>query len=74
MTASVAMATLEEIKQSWPATVSIPRASERAIGISRSWGFALNAAGDFPCKTIKIRGRTRVITASLIRVLEGGEP
>ncbi len=67
------VATLDEIRR-WPATVGVPQASEQALGLSRSWGYALVAAGEFPARTIKIRGRTRVVTASLIRLLEGGEP
>lgn len=67
------MATLDEVRQ-WPATVGVPQASEQALGLSRSWGYALVTAGEFPAKTIRIHGRTRVLTASLIRVLEGGEP
>lgn len=59
--------------QSWPATVDVALASS-AVGISRSWGYQLAAQDEFPCKTITIRGRTRVITASLLRLLETGEP
>lgn len=63
--------TLVEVK-SWPASVGIPPACD-AIGISRSWGYQLAAQDAFPCRTVKIRGRTRVLTASLISLLETGQ-
>lgn len=60
--------TLDEVK-AWPATVSVAEACT-ALGISPSWGYELIAANEFPCKTLTIRNRTRVITASLIVLLE----
>lgn len=67
-----AQPTLDDIRR-WPATVGVDRGSS-AVGFSRSWGYQLAAADEFPCQTIKIRGRTRVVTASLIRLLETGRP
>jgi hypothetical protein len=64
--------TLEAIR-SWPATVGVRQACE-ALGISGSWGYSLLTESEFPCKTIAIRGRTRVITASLVALLETGVP
>ena len=43
------VATLEEIRR-WPATVGVPQASEQELGTSRSWGYALAAAGEFPAR------------------------
>lgn len=62
--------TLAEIR-SWPATVDVRRACQ-AIGISGAWGYELLARGEFPCRVIKIRSRTRVVTASLLALLETG--
>jgi hypothetical protein len=62
--------TLDEVR-ALPATCSVAEAAA-ALGISKSWGFQLVKSGEFPCATIAIRGRTRVITASLISLLEGG--
>lgn len=63
--------TLDEVRE-WPATVDVGRGC-RALGISRSWGYQLVAQGEFPCKTITIGRRSRVVTASLLALLEGGD-
>lgn len=68
MTAT-AVPTLGEIK-SWPATTNVPMACA-ALGISVSHGYALIKTGDFPCQTVNLGTRRRVITADLIRLLEG---
>ena len=60
--------TLEEIR-SWPVTVEVRQAC-RAIGISSSWGYQLIVSGEFPCRVIKIGHRSRVVTASLLCLLE----
>ncbi|MFR9803150.1 DNA-binding protein [Pseudonocardia sp. RS010] len=60
--------TLDEIR-SWPATVDIPQGS-RPFGISRSFGYELAARGEFPARVIKVGGRLRVVTASIIAALE----
>jgi predicted DNA-binding transcriptional regulator AlpA len=59
--------TLDEIK-SWPATVSVADAA-RALGISRSQFYDLVRNGDEPVKILKL-GSMRVVTSSLIRLLE----
>jgi hypothetical protein len=61
--------TLEEIR-SWGATVSIAQACQ-ALGYSVAWGYELAAAGEFPCQVLTVRGRKRVITASLLGLLGG---
>jgi predicted DNA-binding transcriptional regulator AlpA len=63
--------TLDEVRAS-PATVRVPFACS-ALGISKSWGYQLIAEHEFPCRVLTIRGRTRVLTASLLRLLETGE-
>lgn len=59
--------TLEQVRQ-WPATVGIPKASA-ALGISRSHGYELASAGEFPARLIRAGGRVVVITADLIKLL-----
>jgi predicted DNA-binding transcriptional regulator AlpA len=63
--------TLDEVR-GWPATVDVGRAC-RALGYSRSWGYALIAAGEFPVRVITTRGRSRVVTSSLLALLDAGE-
>ncbi|MGH3218976.1 MAG: helix-turn-helix domain-containing protein [Streptosporangiaceae bacterium] len=63
-------ATLREVR-SWPATVDVEDAA-RALGISRASAYNAIAIGDFPGETIRVNRRLRVLTASLIEVLEGG--
>ncbi|MEV6660632.1 helix-turn-helix transcriptional regulator [Nocardia fluminea] len=38
------------------------------LGIGRSTAYTLAAAGDFPCKVIRIGTRYRVVTADLQRL------
>ena len=52
----------------WPATVSVEQAAA-AVGISRSMAYELIAAGEQPFRLLKVRGRYKVITASLIALL-----
>lgn len=63
--------TLDEVRR-WPATVDVRRAAS-ALGISGSWAYQLVAQGEFPCRTIPLRGRTRVVTASLLALLDVGD-
>ncbi|MFD0169145.1 hypothetical protein ACFVJH_34145 [Streptomyces decoyicus] len=46
----------------------------RALGYSRAKGYDLARRGEFPCRVLRIGRSTRVVTASLLRVLESGEP
>lgn len=62
--------TLEEIR-TWPAVVEVPEAC-RAYRISRSHGYALIERGEFPAATIRVGGRLRVLTASIVSSLTGG--
>ena len=59
--------TLAEIRQ-WPATVDIPMANT-ALGLSRAHGYALAQRGEYPARILKLGGRYRVVTASIIRLL-----
>ncbi|MER7694259.1 helix-turn-helix domain-containing protein [Streptomyces sp. NPDC097610] len=62
--------TLDEIR-AWPATVSVPEAAA-ALGISKTYLYDLIKRNESPVKLVPLQGRNRVITASLVRLLEGG--
>ncbi|MER7974070.1 helix-turn-helix domain-containing protein [Streptomyces sp. NPDC096080] len=64
-------AALEEVR-SWPGTVSIQKAAS-ALGISRNQLSRLIRSGQSPVRTIEMGSYCRVVTASLARVLDGGE-
>ncbi|MFF4961974.1 helix-turn-helix domain-containing protein [Streptomyces sp. NPDC001222] len=61
------------IRATWEGTGSVEDAS-RALGFSRAKGYDLVRRGEFPCRVLHIGRTTRVVTASLLRVLESGEP
>ncbi|MFF3656219.1 helix-turn-helix domain-containing protein [Streptomyces olivochromogenes] len=61
------------IRDTWGGTGSVEDAS-RAFGFSRARGYDLVRRGEFPCRVLRIGRSTRVLTASLLRVLESGEP
>jgi predicted DNA-binding transcriptional regulator AlpA len=61
--------TLDEVK-TWPATVGVPEAA-RAIGVSKSHLYDLVKRGEAPVKVLSFGARHRIVTASLIRLLEG---
>lgn len=60
--------TLADIR-SWPATVGVPDAA-KAIGVSKSHLYELIRRGQAPVRTLSFGARHRVVTASLIRLLE----
>jgi hypothetical protein len=60
--------TLDEIR-SWPAAVGVPDAA-RAIGISKSQMYALIKRNEAPVKVLSFGTRHRVVTASIVRLLE----
>ena len=60
---------LAAIRQ-WPATCSVDEAAG-ALGISRSTAYELIRTEEAPFRVITVRGRRRVITASLVALLEG---
>ncbi|MGW0577084.1 helix-turn-helix transcriptional regulator [Streptomyces sp. NPDC002920] len=61
------------IRATWGGTGSVTDASE-ALGFSRATGYALVRRGEFPCRVLRVGRSTRVVTASLLRVLDSGEP
>lgn len=63
---------LDEIHQ-WQAAVDIAQAAT-AFGISKSHAYALLDRGEFPAKAIRVGGRWKVLTASIINVLSGEAP
>lgn len=60
--------TLDDIKRTWPATVSVEEACA-ALGISRSYGYELAGRNEFPCRVLTVGTRRRVITAQLVSLL-----
>lgn len=56
----------------WPPSVSVGQAA-LALGVSQSAAYAAITAGTFPVKTIRVGepGRIKVLTASLVNLLEG---
>jgi excisionase family DNA binding protein len=72
MTQQTGVPTLAEI-ESWPLTVSVPDAA-RVLGIGRSTAYELVLTGELPVKAVRVGGRWRVLTASLIEfVTPNGE-
>lgn len=63
----------ERIRATWSGTASVEDATQ-AFGMSRSKGYDLALREEFPCRVLPIGRATRVVTASLLRVLESGEP
>jgi predicted DNA-binding transcriptional regulator AlpA len=63
--------TLAQLKKK-PPTLSVDE-SAPFIGVSRSTAYEAIRLGTFPVRTIRVSRRIRVITASLIAVLEDGE-
>jgi predicted DNA-binding transcriptional regulator AlpA len=61
--------TLSEVRR-WPAAVDVTQAAQ-ALGISRSTAYQAISCGTFPAAVITVSRRKRVLTASLIAVLEG---
>ncbi|WP_148588725.1 DNA-binding protein [Streptomyces sp. WAC01526] len=57
----------------WDGTGSVEDAS-KALGFSRAKGYELARRGEFLCRVLRLRRSTRVVTASLLRALESGEP
>jgi hypothetical protein len=63
-------ATLREVR-SWPAAVDVEDAA-RALGVSRASAYQSISEGTFPARCIRVNRRLRILTASLIELLEGG--
>jgi len=63
--------TLDEVR-GWPATVSLVEAAA-AMGVGKSLLYEQVKAGTAPVRVLPISGVRRVVTASLVRLLETGE-
>jgi hypothetical protein len=63
--------TLAQVRK-LPAVLDVSQAA-RVLGISRSSAYEAIARGDFPATVITVGRRKKVLTASLLRVLECGE-
>ena len=63
--------TLAQIRRDWPPTVDVTRAA-LALGVGRATLYDALARGERPVQVIKVGSRLRVLTHSLISVLEGG--
>lgn len=64
--------TLAAIRR-WPPTVGVPEAA-LALGIASATAYEWCRSGQFPCRLIMVgnkRRRILVVTADLVRVLEG---
>lgn len=61
------------IRATWGGTGSVEEAS-KAFGFSRAKGYDLVRQGKFPCRVLRIGRSTRVVTTSLLRVLDSGVP
>jgi hypothetical protein len=62
------VATLDEIRATWPPTCSVPKAAD-ALGISRSLAYEAVGLGQFPVKTLRVGRRVVVVVADLVKVL-----
>jgi len=60
--------TLDEVR-SWPATVSVEQAA-RALGISRAHAYDAIKTQTFPARSLPVGRRIRVITSSIVAVLD----
>ncbi|MFF2331847.1 MULTISPECIES: DNA-binding protein [unclassified Streptomyces] len=65
---AVPIPTLAEVRQ-WPATVAVPEAAV-VLGISKSHLYDLIKQDRSPVRTLSFGARHRVITASLVALLE----
>ncbi|OPC85358.1 hypothetical protein B4N89_28025 [Embleya scabrispora] len=60
--------TLADVRE-WPATVAVSQGA-RALGISGSHAYELIRRGTFPVRVLTLGTSQRVVTASLIALLE----
>jgi excisionase family DNA binding protein len=63
--------TLDEIR-TWPATVSVGEAAA-ALGCSQAHAYDCIRTGTLPARTLRVGGRIRVVTASILAALECGD-
>jgi predicted DNA-binding transcriptional regulator AlpA len=62
--------TLKQVRE-LPAAIDVSTAA-KALGVSRASAYQSITEGTFPVAVIKVNRRLRVLTASLVEVLEGG--
>jgi len=62
--------TLAQVRR-WPPTVNVSDAA-RALGVSRSGLYVAISEGTCPVETIVVGRRVKILTHSLVTVLEGG--
>jgi hypothetical protein len=60
--------TLDEIRR-WPAAVNVEDYA-RAMGISRAGAYESIRSGTCPVRTVKVGSRIKVVTASILKVLD----
>jgi predicted DNA-binding transcriptional regulator AlpA len=58
---------------SWGATVDVAQGG-RAFGLSKSFSYDLLARGEFPARALKVGGRWRIVTASIVKALSAETP
>lgn len=68
MKASKGIPTLTDVK-TWPATVGLTETAQ-ALGISRSYLYQLVKTGDAPVRVLTFGTKHRVVTASIVALLE----
>jgi len=61
--------TLKQVRE-LPAAIDVSTAA-KALGVSRASAYQSISEGTFPVAVVKVNHRLRVLTASLIDVLEG---
>ena len=69
--ASSTNVSIEQIRRDAPPTLDVPAAG-KLLGISRSHAYESVRRGEFPATVLRVGGCYRVVTASLLRVLDGG--
>lgn len=63
---------LEEVR-GWPPTVNV-RDAARALGVSGAHAYAMIRLGRFPARVITMGERLKVVTSSLVELLEVRKP
>jgi predicted DNA-binding transcriptional regulator AlpA len=63
--------TLDDIRK-WPATINVDLAAD-ALGVSRAHAYECIKAGTFPARSLQVGRRTKVITSSILALLEGDD-
>ncbi|MCW8096890.1 AlpA family phage regulatory protein [Streptomyces tauricus] len=67
------LANVLHVRATWGGTRSVEEVS-KAYGFSRATGYNLVRQREFPCRVFLIGRSTRVVTPSLLQILDSGEP